>query len=208
MTLLAHVGREQATRTGSSKRHSRNLQKLNSLLSISYVSALDGSQFRRKVPSCISSALTPGVIIMFCGRSFPSPTMSSPFPSKRGISTAMLLLLQVLFFICSAIPRVQTISVNRTIDDTYGDPSTGTYPTYNTEDWIPSLAPANWSAVDDTLHGCGRPTVDGDCSMTLHFEGKDLPLWCESEYVHTLKELPFMFSGIASHCRILTSIPM
>jgi hypothetical protein len=65
--------------------------------------------------------------------------------------------------------------VNRTIDDTYGDPSTGTYPTYNTEDWIPSLAPVNGHAVDDTLHGCGGPTVDGACSMTLHFEGKNLP---------------------------------
>ncbi|KAJ7916111.1 hypothetical protein B0H13DRAFT_1711154, partial [Mycena leptocephala] len=117
---------------------------------------------------------------MFCGRSFPSPTMSSPLPSKRGTSAAMLLLLQVLFFICSAIPHVQTISVNRTIDDTYGDPSTGTYPTYNTEDWIAS--PVNGYAIDDTLHGCGRPTVDGACSMTLHFEGTAIYVfgYCES----------------------------
>jgi hypothetical protein len=94
----------------------------------------------------------------------------------------MLLLLQVLFFICSAIPHVQTISVNRTIDDTYGDPSTGTYPTYNTEDWIAS--PVNGYAIDDTLHGCGRPTVDGACSMTLHFEGKNLP---DAAYPASLK---------------------
>ncbi|KAJ7824270.1 Hsp70 protein-domain-containing protein [Mycena olivaceomarginata] len=73
--------------------------------------------------------------------------------------------------------------VNRTIDDTYGDPSTGTYPTYNTEDWIPSLAPVNGHAVDDTLHGCGGgPTVDGACSMTLHFEGTAIYVfgYCES----------------------------
>ncbi|KAJ6452569.1 hypothetical protein C8R45DRAFT_1040261 [Mycena sanguinolenta] len=87
----------------------------------------------------------------------------------------MLRLLQVLVFICSAILNVQTMSVNRTIDDTDGDPGTGTYPTYNTEDWIPSLAPVNGYALDDTLHGCGCPAEDGACSMTLHFEGKTLP---------------------------------
>ncbi|KAJ7762138.1 hypothetical protein B0H16DRAFT_528397 [Mycena metata] len=96
--------------------------------------------------------------------------------------TRPMLLIQVLLFVYSAIPRVQSISVNRTIDDTYGDPTTGTYPTYNTEDWIPSVSPVKGYALDDTLHGCGKPTMDGACSMTLHFKGSAIFVfaYCES----------------------------
>ncbi|KAJ7752961.1 Hsp70 protein-domain-containing protein [Mycena metata] len=95
----------------------------------------------------------------------------------NGRETRPMLLIQALLFICSAIPRVQTISRL-----TYGDATTGTYPTYNTEDWIPAVLPVKGYAVDDTLHRCGKPTMDGACSMTLHFKGSAIFVfaYCES----------------------------
>ncbi|KAJ7319035.1 hypothetical protein DFH08DRAFT_819470 [Mycena albidolilacea] len=92
--------------------------------------------------------------------------MFSPSATLRKSTTGTLLL---LLFVASAIPHVLAASVNRTIDDTFGDPATGALPTLGPTGWFDDFCEVFLPLAVDCPTGHWAPDKKDAFNQTYHF---------------------------------------
>ncbi|KAJ7841042.1 hypothetical protein B0H14DRAFT_3694851 [Mycena olivaceomarginata] len=92
--------------------------------------------------------------------------MFSPSATLRKSTTGILLL---LLFVASAIPHVLAASVNRTIDDTFGDPATGALPTLGPTGWFDDFCKVFLPLAVDCPTGHWAPDKKDAFNQTYHF---------------------------------------